>query len=127
MAQEAYALETAGPATPSGVDAPWLLPVLRPEPLSVETLLDLWRDEATVATVVAAAQSTPPHVLELPRKPFVVRTSSAKTPPPNDLMMHFASRLWGARCGKSARRVLRGGTGTRSYAGSVRAPWRKPR
>ena len=30
------------------------------------------------------------------------------------------SATWGARCGRSARRVLRGGTGTRCYAGSVR-------
>ena len=41
------------------------------------------------------------------------------------MTMHSASRLWGARCRKSARRVLRGGTGTRSYAGSVRALQRK--
>lgn len=35
--------------------------------------------------------------------------------------------LWGARCGKSARRVLTGGTSTRSHAGSVRSPARKHR
>src|SRR5688572_5321610 len=29
---------------------------------------------------------------------------------------HFASTTWGARCGKSARRVLRGGTDTRGAA-----------
>src|SRR5439155_27319792 len=32
---------------------------------------------------------------------------------------------WGARCGKPARRVLSGGTGTRSHAGSVRPLPRK--
>ena len=35
------------------------------------------------------------------------------------------SASWGARCGKSARRVLRGGTDTRCYADSVRALARK--
>src|SRR6202521_5217873 len=35
------------------------------------------------------------------------------------------SATWGARCGKSARRVLRGGTGTRRHAGSVRPRSRK--
>ena len=35
------------------------------------------------------------------------------------------SATWGARCGKSARRVLRGGTGTRDHAGSVRPRSRK--
>src|SRR5437870_8828774 len=35
------------------------------------------------------------------------------------------SATWGARCGKSARRVLRGGTGTRGHAGSVRPLPRK--
>src|SRR5712692_8013648 len=35
------------------------------------------------------------------------------------------SAIWGARCGKSARRVLRGGTGTRGHAGSVRPLPRK--
>ena len=35
------------------------------------------------------------------------------------------SATWGARCGKSARRVLRGGTGARSHAGSVRTLPRK--
>src|SRR3989442_11336231 len=35
------------------------------------------------------------------------------------------SATWGAGCGKSARRVLRGGTGTRSHAGSVRPLPRK--
>ena len=35
------------------------------------------------------------------------------------------SATWGARCGKSARRVLRGGTSARRYAGSVRALARK--
>ena len=35
------------------------------------------------------------------------------------------SATWGARCGKSARRVLSGGTGTRRHAGSVRPRSRK--
>jgi len=35
------------------------------------------------------------------------------------------SATWGARCGKSARRVLRGGTGARGHAGSVRPLPRK--
>jgi len=45
--------------------------------------------------------------------------------------MHtFANVLWGARCGKSARRVLLGETGSRGYAYSVRrrresASWRE--
>jgi RNA-directed DNA polymerase len=38
-----------------------------------------------------------------------------------------AKALWGARCGKSARRVLTGGTSPRSHAGSVRSPVRKRR
>src|SRR5262245_14142430 len=38
----------------------------------------------------------------------------------------LACRLWGARCRKSARRVLSGGTSSRGHAGSVRALWRKP-
>jgi len=42
------------------------------------------------------------------------------------MMMLVASRLWGARCGKSARRVLSGGTSARNHAGSVRALQRKP-
>ncbi len=36
-----------------------------------------------------------------------------------------ASATWGARCGKSARRVLSGGTGARRHAGSVRPRSRK--
>jgi hypothetical protein len=36
-----------------------------------------------------------------------------------------ASAIWGARCGKSARRVLSGGTGTRCHVGSVRPLTRK--
>ena len=36
-----------------------------------------------------------------------------------------ANALWGARCGQSARRVLTGGTSTRSHAGSVRSRARK--
>jgi RNA-directed DNA polymerase len=35
--------------------------------------------------------------------------------------------LWGARCRRSARRVLTGGTSTRGQAGSVRSPVRKRR
>src|ERR1039458_1257791 len=42
------------------------------------------------------------------------------TPPP-------VNALWGARCGKSARRVLTGGTSPRSHAGSVRPAARKRR
>src|SRR5664280_3282790 len=38
-----------------------------------------------------------------------------------------ANALWGARCGKSARRVLTGGTSPRSHAGSVRSTVRKRR
>jgi RNA-directed DNA polymerase len=45
-------------------------------------------------------------------------------------MPTFANVIWGARCGKPARRVLLGETGSRDYAYSVRcrresAPWRK--
>ena len=39
----------------------------------------------------------------------------------------FAKALWGSHCGKSARWVLSGGTGTRGHAHSVRAPARKSR
>ncbi len=39
----------------------------------------------------------------------------------------MAKALWGARCGKSARRVLNGETSTRGHAGSVRSPLRKQR
>src|SRR5688500_10886954 len=35
------------------------------------------------------------------------------------------SATWGARCGKSARRVLRGGMGARCHAGSVKPLSRK--
>jgi RNA-directed DNA polymerase len=41
------------------------------------------------------------------------------------MAMLRANALWGARCGKSARRVLTGGTGTRGHAGSVRSAARK--
>jgi RNA-directed DNA polymerase len=37
----------------------------------------------------------------------------------------LVSATWGARCGKSARRVLSGGMGTRRHAGSVRPRSRK--
>ena len=80
-----------------------------------------------MAQIAAAAQPAPPYVLELPQKSFVVRTPSSSASPSGGLMSPTASRLWGARCGKSARRVLSGGAGTRSYAGSVRAPRRKRR
>ncbi len=43
------------------------------------------------------------------------------------MAMLRANALWGARCGKSARRVLTGGTGTRGHAGSVRSAARKRR
>lgn len=39
----------------------------------------------------------------------------------------MTNALWGARCGKSARRVLNGETSTRGHAGSVRSPLRKQR
>ncbi len=43
-------------------------------------------------------------------------------------MPTFATNaLWGARCRRSARRVLTGGTSTRGHAGSVRSPVRKRR
>ena len=40
-------------------------------------------------------------------------------------MRIFANVIWGARCGKSARRVLLGETSSRSQVGSVRALARK--
>src|SRR5271167_2608417 len=77
----------------------------------------------------ASPKSATSTLLELLAEPRMVRTAVSSHCAPDGLMMTplRANALWGARCGKSARRVLTGGTSPRSHAGSVRSPVRKRR
>src|SRR5262249_38568788 len=72
----------------------------------------------------APTQSAPPAVLVLPSEPRLVRAAVRDDLSPGCVTL-AASATWGARCGKSARRVLSGGTSPRSHAGSVRPLPRK--
>jgi hypothetical protein len=78
----------------------------------------------------ASAESAPSAVLELPAEPFMVRTAVPDNGTPDSLMSistFKTNALGGARCRRSARRVLTGGTSTRGHAGSVRSLVRERR
>lgn len=76
----------------------------------------------------ASPKSASSALLELLAEPRMVRVAVSSYNTPDDLMTPpRAKALWGARCGKSARRVLTGGTSPRGNAGSVRSPVRKRR
>src|SRR5450755_4815541 len=81
-----------------------------------------------MASPSASSKSASSALLELLAEPRMVRAAVSSHSTPDGLMTPLrAKALWGARCGKSARRVLTGGTSPRSHAGSVRSPVRKRR
>src|SRR5450755_1975789 len=81
-----------------------------------------------MASPSASSKSASSALLELLAEPRMVRAAVSSHSTPDGLMTPLrAKALWGARCGKSARRVLTGGTSPRSPAGSVRSPVRKRR
>src|SRR5271169_3666362 len=62
---------------------------------------------------VEASESAAPALLVLSTESILVRITLCGLDTPSDGMTANLTRAtWGARCGKSARRVLRGGTGT---------------
>src|ERR1700745_471787 len=62
---------------------------------------------------VETKESAAPALLVLSTESILVRTTLCGVPPPRDGgTANLTRATWGARCGKSARRVLRGGTGT---------------
>src|SRR6266567_3096376 len=62
---------------------------------------------------VETKESAAPALLVLPTESILVRITLCRVHTPSDGMTANLTRAtWGARCGKSARRVLRGGTGT---------------
>src|ERR1700758_5524563 len=62
---------------------------------------------------VETTESAAPTPLVLSSESILVRTTLCRGDTPSDGMTaHLTRATWGARCGKSARRVLRGGTGT---------------
>src|ERR1019366_679860 len=76
----------------------------------------------------ASSKSASSALLELLAEPRMVRAAVSSHSASDGLMTPLrAKALWGARCGKSARRVLTGGTSPRGHAGSVRSPVRKRR
>src|SRR6201982_1637454 len=62
---------------------------------------------------VETTESAAPALLVLSTESILVRITLCSVDTPSDGMTaHLTRATWGARCGKSARRVLRGGTGT---------------
>src|SRR5213593_718328 len=62
---------------------------------------------------VETKESAAPALLVLSTESILVRITLCGIDTPSDGMTaHLTRATWGARCGKSARRVLRGGTGT---------------
>src|SRR5207244_11283974 len=62
---------------------------------------------------VETKESAAPALLVLSTESSLVRITLCGVDTPSDGMTANLTRAtWGARCGKSARRVLRGGTGT---------------
>jgi hypothetical protein len=62
---------------------------------------------------VETKESAAPALLVLSTDSILVRITLCGVDTPGDGMTaHLTRATWGARCGKSARRVLRGGTGT---------------
>ena len=62
---------------------------------------------------VETKESAAPALLVLSTESILVRITLCSVDTPSDGMTaHLTRATWGARCGKSARRVLRGGTGT---------------
>src|SRR6202048_1003003 len=62
---------------------------------------------------VETKESAAPALLVLSTESSLVRITLCGVDTPSDGMTaHLTRATWGARCGKSARRVLRGGTGT---------------
>src|SRR6516164_4528542 len=121
------ALEAARPATPTDGDAAWLLSVLRITSLQTATGRCKARGRPAVDSGAAQTQPASPAVLVLSPALFVVRTAVCGDTPRGCVKALVVNATWGARCRKSARRVLRGGTGTRSHAGSVKPQPRKGR
>src|SRR5207247_3492403 len=72
----------------------------------------------------APTQPATQAVLVLSPEPRVVQ-AAVRGDSSCDCLTLAVRATWGARCGKPARRVLSGGTGTRSHAGSVRPLPRK--
>src|ERR1700688_921441 len=61
---------------------------------------------------VETKESAAPALLVLSTESILVRITLCSVDTPSDGMTaHLTRATWGARCGKSARRVLRGGTG----------------
>src|ERR1700751_4514180 len=62
---------------------------------------------------VETKESAAPALLVLSTESILVRTTLCGVDTPRDgVTANLTRATWGARCGKSARRVLRGGTGT---------------
>src|SRR5206468_2443247 len=62
---------------------------------------------------VETKESAAPALLVLSTESILVRITLCGVDTPSDgITAHLTRATWGARCGKSARRVLRGGTGT---------------
>src|ERR1700745_812306 len=71
---------------------------------------------------VETTESAAPALLVLSTESILVRITLCSVDTPSDGMTaHLTRATWGARCGKSARRVLRGGRGT-SDLGARLAP-----
>jgi len=73
---------------------------------------------------IETTESAAAPVLVLSEESALVPTTiRGLDPPPNGVTaIYLASATWGARCGKSARRVLRGGTGTRGIPRDLSLP-----
>ena len=108
--------ETRTTAAPHG-DAARLLPVLRLAPLRPKAELDPPRSPATVEARPATPRSTTSDELGAVWAIAVVRAAvrSQHCIQRSETEL-FANVIWGARCGKSARRVLLGETSSRSHA-----------
>src|SRR5215813_14311544 len=114
VADRTLALATPGTTRASLDAAPRLLPILWPAPLRASPQCCPPRSPAPVETPATKSRTTSEMELEasegaaLVRPPLWQRCSSDRVAWPAS-----ANVVWGARCGKSARRVLLGGTSTR--------------
>jgi hypothetical protein len=111
-----------GATDTSDEDAEGLLSVLWAAPLRAKAQLGTAAGTVPVDKRLESSRSTTADELDAPEGSTLVQAAVCSKPTPDGLndMLAFANDIWGARCGKSARRVLLGETRLTDQAYSVR-------
>lgn len=113
MAQSQYAQESEGSTRPALGDVEGILPIFLSASLSAKTVVVKTRSGATMDSGAQGSEPKAPNILELLKISKMVCSPISTINVTSYRLAVTAEVFWGARCGKSARRVLIGGTSAR--------------